>query len=62
MPDQNASFAHFDLDIHSTQKRLSRTKKLNPLPDYKILDSSKLKQIEDDMSKCIKMENKYHIG
>ena len=29
---------------------------LNPLPDDKILDWSKLKQISDDISKCIQNE------
>ena len=31
------------------------------LPDDKILDWSKLKQITDAMLKCIKMKNKCHI-
>ena len=35
---------------------------LDPLPDNKILDWSKLKQIADDISKCIPNENKCHIG
>ena len=35
---------------------------VNPLPDDKILDRSKLKQIADDILKCIKMENKNHTG
>ena len=35
--------AEFDLDSH----------RLNPLPDDKILDWSKLKQIADDILKCI---------
>ena len=35
---------------------------INPLPDDKILVSSKLKQIADDISKCIKNEKKSHIG
>ena len=30
-----------------------RLVQLNPLPDDKILDRSKLKQIADDISKCI---------
>ena len=29
---------------------------LNPLPDNKILDWSKLKQIADDILKCVKNE------
>ena len=38
---------------------------LNPLPDDKILDGPKLKQIADDILKCIEkleMKNKCHIG
>ena len=35
---------------------------VNPLPDDKILDWSKLKQIEDGILSAFKMENKYHIG
>ena len=35
--------------------------RVNPLPGYKISDWSELKQIADDILKCIKMENKYHI-
>ena len=31
---------------------------LNPLPDDKILDWSKLKQIADDILKCIKKKKK----
>ena len=34
----------------------------NPLPDDKILDWSKLKQIADDILKCIKMKKKCNIG
>ena len=34
----------------------------NPLTDDKILDWSKLKQIADDTSSALKMENKRHIG
>ena len=33
---------------------------INPLPDNKILDWSKLKQIADNILKC-KMKNKCHI-
>ena len=32
------------------------------LPDDRILDWSKLKQIPDDNLSTFKMENKYHIG
>ena len=32
---------------------LGYTVLINPLPDDKILESSKLKQIADDISKCI---------
>ena len=35
---------------------------LNPLPDNKILDWSKLKEIADDIQSAFKMENKYYIG
>ena len=34
----------------------------NPIPDDKILDWSKLKQIADDILKCFTMKNKCHIG
>ena len=34
----------------------------NPVPDNKILDWSKLKQIADDISKCLKMKNKCYLG
>ena len=33
----------------------------NSLPDDKILDWSRLKRIADDILKCTKMKNKYHI-
>ena len=35
---------------------------LDPLPDNKILDWSKLKQIADDIFMRFKMDNKCHIG
>ena len=35
---------------------------IKPLPDDKILDWSKMKQIADDILKCIQNENKCHIG
>ena len=34
----------------------------NPSPDDTLLDWSKLKQIADDILKCIQMENEYQIG
>ena len=35
---------------------------INPLPDDKILDWSKLQQIADDILNSFKMESKYHMG
>ena len=35
---------------------------LNLLPDKKILDRSELKQIADNILKCIEMKNKCQIG
>ena len=39
-------------------KPYSGSKGLNPLPDDKILDWSKMKQIEDDILKWVRMEYK----
>ena len=36
--------------------------KFNPLPDEKHLDWTKLKQIADDILRCIEMKDKCHIG
>ena len=36
--------------------------RLDPLPDNKILDWSKLKQIADDIFMRFKIDNKCHIG
>ena len=36
--------------------------RINPLLDNKILDWSKLKEIIDDILRCIQNENQYHIG
>ena len=34
-------------------KKLYHNNRINPLPEYKILDWFKLKQIADDILKCI---------
>ena len=40
------------------QTAMKSPRKLNPLPDDKILDWSKMKQIVDNFLKCIKMKKK----
>ena len=47
--EENVGNAHFLLPY----KRKKKKSTFNPLPDDKILDWSKLKQIADDILKCI---------
>ena len=42
--------------FHPMLMKLGQNVLLNPLPDQKILDWSKLKQIEDDILECYKNE------
>ena len=59
--EENAGYQHFLLFLQCFPKppSLGSLKvgivwlRVNPLPDHKILDWSKLKQIADDILKCI---------
>ena len=55
--DQNGGPGRFETASgYTTNARpapVERAKGYNPLPDNKILDRYKLKQIADDISKCI---------
>ena len=61
---KNTIFPHYSLDIvlisiclleneNKSPFLVCNSYFLNPLPDHKILDWSKLKQIADDILKCI---------
>ena len=51
----------WEKDNHSTKYYSLCRRRVNPLPDNKILDWSKLKQIADKILKCI-VENVVRIG
>ena len=51
--NQGLIFALFDLGVFTPGSEFTNILTLNPLSDDKILDWSKLKQIADDILKCI---------